>query len=102
MTTTPSDSPRRMRWWIPGVILLLSFTLITWLQFIDTNFRPQKTAFLAIVTLLSLALWFIFFTGLALRHRLGLLGGLLALVIGGGLVLKNFTRIEGAYTGSGF
>lgn len=99
---TPSDSPRRLRWWIPSVILLLSIPLITWLQFADTNFRPHKSVLLTIVTLLLLALWYIFFTGLALRHRLALLGVLLVVVIGSGFVIKNFTRIEGAYTGSGF
>src|SRR5688572_11464174 len=98
----PSNSGRRLPWWIPATILLLSITLITWLQFADTNFRPHKTALLIIVTLLLLALWYIFFTGLALRHRLALLGALLVVVIGTGFVIKNFTRIEGAYTGSGF
>jgi len=71
------DKPRQMRWWIPGVIVLVTGGLMAWAHVAETFMRFYAYTFLPIIALVLAANWYIFATNLPgeTRRRL-FLGGL--------------------------
>jgi outer membrane protein assembly factor BamB len=63
--------------------------------------RMMLTALTVVLTLLLLALWFLFFTGLRWRTRLLGLGAAIVVAIGIGVLLDQLLRQEGSSNGSG-
>lgn len=91
-----------MRWPVPISVLLISVTAVAWIQLGPVIFKPHFTALVVLATGLLLALWHILLTGLSLKQRLLRLVILLGVIAGTGFVIKNYTRMEGSYTGGGF
>jgi outer membrane protein assembly factor BamB len=89
------------RWWVPVGLVLLAGSAIAGLEATQVTFREHMMVAIIMLTSLLLALWGILFTGLPRPWRLGGLGALLAAVVGAGLIIRNYTRVEGSYTGAG-
>ena len=90
-----------MRWWMPGVCIVLAVATTAYLRFREITFLEPILIGIGLLTGLLVGLWYIFFTGLPWRTR-----GVLVLISGGLLAgfyfgLKRFTRIEGSIGGSG-
>ncbi len=92
--------PRRLRWWIPAVMILLPAGCAVWLHHREHVARDLGTLALAILSLLLLVLWGIFGTGLRARTRWTAFAVLVLLVGGVVLGLANLTRWEGSVRGS--
>lgn len=98
MTDLAKTGPR---WRGPIVLVLLAAGAMLGLELAQVTFREHITAVIILFTALLLALWGILFTGLPLGWRLGGLGALMAAILCTGFVIKNYTRVEGSYTGAG-
>jgi outer membrane protein assembly factor BamB len=91
---------KRMRWWIPGAIVILAFANLVRLRFateLDSNFKAMQTSLTFGLTVLLLILWFAFLT--RLRWRLRLVGLLLFALFAFGLT--RVMRFDGAIDGTG-
>lgn len=90
-----------MRWWIPAALLVIGAATAAYLRRREIAFIEPALLGVGLLTALSLGLWYVFFTGLRWRVRLGL--ALAGVVFLGGVVfgVKRFTRIEGSIGGSG-
>jgi len=99
-TMKTETKPRRVRWWMPAVILALAAASLIYLQFstdLESNFKSmQRFMTLALATLLLL-LWLLFFSRLRWRTRfIGL--GLFALMVA---AFTQLARFDGTVDGSG-
>jgi outer membrane protein assembly factor BamB len=92
---------RKPRWWAPVLLVAIAFLTIVGMEIAQITFRAHISAALIILTALLLALWSILFTGLPSGWRLAGLGVLMATVLSTAFVIKNYTRVEGSYSGAG-
>jgi len=91
---------KRMRWWIPGAILILALANFVRLRFateLDSNFKAMQTSLTFGISLLLLILWFAFLT--RLRWHIRLAGLLLFALFAFGLT--RVIRFDGAIDGTG-
>lgn len=100
ISSIPSSAFKRMRWWIPGAMLILAIANLARVRFateLDSNFKAMQTSATFGVTVLLLILWFTFFTRLRWRIRLAglLLFGLFAFGV------TRVLRFDGAVDGTG-
>jgi outer membrane protein assembly factor BamB len=86
---------------MPAVILALGVGVAAYFRFREVAFLEPILIAIGLLTALLLALWYIFFTGLGWKTRLGLLLGGAALLFSVVFGLKRFTRVEGSIGGSG-
>lgn len=91
-----------MRWPIPISILLISVAAVVWIQLGPVIFKPHFTVLVMLATFLLLALWYVLLTGRPFWQRFLGLALLLGVIGGTGFVIKNYTRMEGSYSGGGF
>jgi outer membrane protein assembly factor BamB len=96
-----SQYPRRMRWWIPGVLVGIALMAVVWLRVRETPFIEQITLGICVLTALSLVIWYIFLTGLRWKTRFLLAGAAALLIAGVVLGVRALTRVEGSIGGSG-
>lgn len=102
MNKQHSSRGRKVRWSIPVALIALWVAAMAGIRIAEVNFIPYITAAISLFTVLLLALWGVLFTGLSFGKRMILLFALLAVVAAGVFVVKNYTRVEGSYSGSGF
>ena len=95
------EQPRRMRWGIPIVILVLALTAVLWLRAREGPFLEQIILAVALLTALALAFWYVFLTGLRWRTRFLVIGLAAAVIAGGTFGIRRLTRVEGSIGGSG-
>jgi outer membrane protein assembly factor BamB len=96
-----SPNRRRMRWWMPATLLALAGATMLYLRSREVPYLEPTLIGIGLLTVLSLGVWYIFFTGLRWRTRLVLTllaAGFLAGLFFG---VKKLTRIEGSIGGSG-
>lgn len=95
---------RRMRWWMPAGIVLLAVGTIVSLRLapdVEGPFRNMYTVMTTELTVLLLAVWYVFFTGLRWRTRLALLVGGAVTLVGLGMIIAKTVRMDGSVTGAG-
>ncbi|MDG2125484.1 MAG: PQQ-binding-like beta-propeller repeat protein [Verrucomicrobiales bacterium] len=88
-----------MRWWMAALIVAAVGGVWVWCEFTEFVFRGYLELASSVVGGLLLGLWYVFFTGLPWRRRIGLFfGGVLVL---GVLVAcgVTFLRVEGSVDG---
>lgn len=92
---------RKMRWWMPALLIVLSVGSSTYLRLREAPFLEHILVSIGLLLVLLLATWYIFFTGLRWRTRwmLALIGAvfLASFVVG----VNKLTRVEGSIGGSG-
>lgn len=92
---------KRIRWWVPLVIVLLGAGAILGIHVREVVFREHITVAITLLTSLLVMIWAVVGTGLSMRWRMAGLGLVLALVLACGFVVKNYTRVEGSLSGGG-
>ncbi|HKS37049.1 MAG TPA: PQQ-binding-like beta-propeller repeat protein [Verrucomicrobiae bacterium] len=97
----PVPARRRRRWWVPAVLMVLWVIGVALLWGLEVTFREQASVAVTLLTLLALAVWFVFLTGFPFRIRLALVFAGATLLAGVVFGIRNFTRIEGSINGSG-
>lgn len=103
MTDTPSPPPpkrKKTRWGLLIALLALAALWIGWIQTNDDlgeSVQFMYTFFAGTITLLALGVWFVFFTALRWRTRLGVPVLVVALLVTWGYAI----RFDGAVDGSG-
>ena len=91
---------RRVRWWIPVVIVALAIANLVRLHFsvdLEGNFENMQTMLTLAGLVLLLLLWFVFLSGLSWAVRLAGLG----ILILGAVGLKQAVRFDGSVDGTG-
>ena len=58
------ERPRRMRWWFPAAIIILSLAAFLWLRARETENLEFITVLILILAAFGLVFWYIFLTGL--------------------------------------
>jgi outer membrane protein assembly factor BamB len=99
-----NNARRRMRWWMPAGIVLLAAATIAYVRFapeVEAPFRNMYTMMTVELTLLLLAVWYVFFTGLRWRDRFLVLGLGVVAVFGIGFIIAKTVRMDGSITGAG-
>ena len=100
----PNVARRRMRWWMPAGIALLAGGTIAYTRFapdVEGPFRNMYSVMTTELTVLLLAVWYVFFTGLRWRTRLVVLAGGAVALVGLGVILAQTVRMDGSITGAG-
>ena len=96
-----NPKPRQMRWWMPAILIALAAGAAAYLKFREIPFLEPILIGVGLLTLLSLGLWYVFFTGLPCRTRLLLVLASAGVIAGLCFGVKRLTRIEGSIGGSG-
>jgi outer membrane protein assembly factor BamB len=94
-----------MRWWIPAAVFALATANLMNLYLSDLSEGPMQnmgTIVTVFFSLLALAAWYVFFTGLRWGTRFKLLGAGVVVLAALGTTLYFTVRIEGAINGSGW
>lgn len=94
------SAKRKMRLWIPALIVAVIASLLVWLYVAENVARYVATVALPVLGLLLLGLWYTFLTGLPWRRRLAYFSVYLLLLAGAVIALPRLTRWEGS-TGGG-
>lgn len=98
--TADSRPRRKMRWWMPALILLAGAGVVAYLHLnedIDTGMGNGLTQFASIIVVGLLTLWYLFFTGLSWGQffvRGLLVAGVVALLYVG-VIRQKVVRFEG-------
>jgi outer membrane protein assembly factor BamB len=93
-----------MRWWIAGGVLAVACAAVTVIQLnaeLEDSFKFMWTFMVTLATVVLLAVWFLFLTGLRWRIRLGVLAAVVLLVVAVGVGLANSVRWDGSLNGAG-
>jgi len=95
------ERPRRMRWWFPAAIIILSLVAFLWLRARETGYLEFITVLILILAAFGLVFWYIFLTGLRWRTRFLLAGVVVVAIVALCIGLQKLTRVDGSIGGSG-
>ena len=102
--SNPAAPRIRLRWWPAAVVLAFSGAAAGYLlhnEELEENFRNMYLFQIVALTLLLLALWLIFLSGLRWRTRLTWFAIAIVFFVGLGVTLSMTARMDGALSGGG-
>lgn len=103
--TNAAAATGRARWVPPTVILLIATAAIGFIhvsEWVESYLAAYLVSALVVVTFLALFVWFIRFSGFALRVRKTIAWVVVALLAIAAVVIKLTTRVDGVISGVGF
>lgn len=103
--TNAGNNPRRVRWGIPLVIVLLATAAVAYAHFserVESYLAAYAISAVVVLVVVALLIWFSAFSGFSLRSRKRGLWTFGAFVVVSAIGIFGLTRPEGVWNGVGF